>query len=94
MRKNGSTYNKGFKSDAVRLVIEEGYSAAEAARNLGVSKRTLRDWIKKNQSEASREKIIKIRVYFPGEEGLPDSSPVCGVRGNEERLLRLEKADS
>ena len=66
MRKNGSSYNKEFKSDAVKLVVEEGYSAAEAARNLGISKRTLRDWIKKSQrdvasGEREQEKDLELK---------------------------------
>ena len=31
------TYSKEFKLDAISLVVEQGYSKAEAARNLGIN---------------------------------------------------------
>jgi len=35
---------KEFKSDAVKLVTEQGYSLSEAARNLGIAASTLGRW--------------------------------------------------
>jgi transposase len=32
-----SSYTKEFKEEAVKLIIEQGYSYAEAGRNLGVN---------------------------------------------------------
>jgi len=40
-------YRQEFKEAAVRLVTEEGYTLAKAAKHLGVDRTTLRDWIKK-----------------------------------------------
>jgi transposase len=40
-------YTREFKVSAVKLVQEQGYSVAQAARNLGVDPASLRDWIKK-----------------------------------------------
>ncbi len=39
------TYSDDFKREAVRLVTDEGVSRKQAARDLGVSVGTLRDWI-------------------------------------------------
>ena len=36
-----------FKRDAVRLVVDEGYTFAAAAKAVGVSDQTLRLWRKK-----------------------------------------------
>ncbi len=38
------TYNDEFKRDAVRLVVEEGYSFKTACQAVGVCDATLRDW--------------------------------------------------
>ena len=38
------TYTKEFKEEAVKLVVEQGYSIVEAARNLGVDPSTLGKW--------------------------------------------------
>ena len=35
------TYDKEFKREAVRLVIEEGRKAAEVERNLGIGRSTV-----------------------------------------------------
>jgi len=39
-------YSKQFKIDAVKLVTEQGYKVAEAARNLGIHHTSLRNWKK------------------------------------------------
>jgi len=38
------TYSDEFKRDAVRLVVEEGYSFKAACQAVGVCDATLRDW--------------------------------------------------
>ena len=40
-----------FKNEAVKLVIEQGYSVAEAARNLGIHENLLRVWKNKHEAE-------------------------------------------
>jgi transposase len=46
-----------FKREAVRLVTEQGYSVAEAARNLGVNPNLLRTW--KQKVEADEESLTE-----------------------------------
>ncbi len=48
MSKKGN-YTNEFKSDAVKLVTEEGYRIPEAARNLGMSTSALRCWVKRGE---------------------------------------------
>jgi len=38
-------YTTAFKDDACKLVIDEGYAPAVAARKLGVAEMTLRSWL-------------------------------------------------
>ena len=45
-------FTREFKVSAVKLVNEQGYSIAEAARSLGVDPGSVRDWVKKFSSEA------------------------------------------
>ena len=40
------TYTEEFKRDAVSLVTEQGYSAAEAARSLGINDNLIYKWRK------------------------------------------------
>ena len=43
-KKKRRNYTKEFKEEAVRLITEEGYSYAEAGRNLGVYPNLLSRW--------------------------------------------------
>ena len=45
--RNKRKYTKEFIADAVRLVLEEGYSPIEASRSLGIPDSTLHNWLKK-----------------------------------------------
>ncbi len=47
-------YTDEFKRDAVKLVTQQRYSLAEAARNLGVHANLLRNWKLKFESEDSQ----------------------------------------
>ena len=42
-------YTREFKEEAVRMVLAEGVSKAEAARRLHIPKQTLRYWLNKKQ---------------------------------------------
>lgn len=45
-------FSKEFKRDAVSLVLEQGYSKAEASRSLGVHATLLGRWVKEYQSDS------------------------------------------
>ena len=53
-RKTRRRFTKEFKSDAVGLVVEQGYSCAEVGRRLGVSENNVYRWVRqyrdKNES--------------------------------------------
>jgi transposase len=57
------TYTDEFKVDAVKLVTEQGYPVAEAARSLGISENLLRSW--KDVFQANGDQA------FPGKGRLP-----------------------
>ncbi len=44
-------YSKEFKLDAISLVLEQGYSIAEAARSLEIRANMLSRWIKEYQAD-------------------------------------------
>ena len=47
-------YSKEFKLDAISLVLEQGYSRAEAARSLSINPNVLARWIKEHESEDAK----------------------------------------
>ncbi len=48
-------YTNEFKEEAVKLITEQGYSVAEAGRNLGVNANMLGRWKRDIESGGERE---------------------------------------
>ena len=51
---NRRKHSKEFKLDAISLVVDQGYSQTEAARNLGINANMLGRWIKQYQSDSEK----------------------------------------
>jgi transposase len=49
-------YTGEFKQEAVKLITDQGYTVAEAARSLGVHATVLRKWKQKLEAESSAGK--------------------------------------
>jgi len=47
-------YSKEFKLDAVSLVLDQGYSRAEAARSLGLNSNMLGRWVSEHQTDGGQ----------------------------------------
>lgn len=52
-------YTLEFKQEAIKLVIDHGYSQVEAARRLGISEKNINRWVlaSKNQAPSKAEKL-------------------------------------
>ena len=50
-------FTQEFKRDAVALVMEQGYSIAQAAQAIDVSENNLRRWKKEFEQEANGERL-------------------------------------
>jgi transposase len=46
MTRKNNRYDKDFKLEAAKLVMEHGYSCAEASRRLGIAHHLVGNWIK------------------------------------------------
>ena len=67
MKKKRSKYTQEFREEAVKLITEQGYQIAEAARNLGINQTMLWRWkrdIKEgdNPSESQGEKAMQAEL--------------------------------
>ena len=72
-------YSKEFKLDAISLVLEQGYSRAEAARNLDLNANMLGRWVKENDKEDGQA--------FRGNGKLtPEQEEVRSLRAEVKRL--------
>ena len=80
MAKTRRTYTPEFKAEAIKLVTEQGYSVAEAARSLGINENLLRNW--KHALEGRGEHA------FPGQGKLsPFEDENRRLRAENRRLL-------
>ncbi len=76
-------YSAEFKRDAVELVTDQGYSIAEAARNLGIRRSVLGRWHK--------EQLEKQQNAFPGSGHQSFEAEELHRLREENRRLRLER---
>ena len=74
------TYSKEFKLDAIALVVEQKYSKAEAARNLGLSPQILGRWLKEAEDDNGQA--------FRGNGALTPEQ--AEIRRLKEQVKRLE----
>ena len=75
MARTRRIYTPEFKAEAVKLVTEQGYSVAEAARSLGVHQTLLRAW--------------KQALHAQGERAFPGNGKLSPFE-EENRRLRAE----
>jgi transposase len=74
------TYTAEFKTEAVKLITEQGYSVAEAARSLGIHETLLRSWKHALQDKGDQA--------FPGQGKLPAvEEELRRLRADNKRLL-------
>ena len=80
VRKN---YTPEFRREAVRLVTDEGYKIAEAARSLDINANMLGRWVREAREDSD--------TAFPGKGNLsPEQEEIRRLR-DENKRLRMEK---
>jgi transposase len=80
MPRTRRTFTPEFKADAVRLVTEQGYSVAEAARSLGITENLIHNWRRALQAQGDQA--------FPGRGKLsPFEEENRRLRAENKRLL-------
>jgi len=72
-KKRRRNFDREFKLEAVRLIVDGGHKVSEVARNLGISQNTLSNW--------KRQFLEDSRDAFPGKGRLKPFE-------EENRLLR------
>ena len=61
MARKRRTYTPEFKAEAVKLVTEQGYSVAEAARSLGIHETLLRSWKQPVENQGDQPSLSRPR---------------------------------
>ena len=83
MAKRRRTYTGEFKTEAVKLITEQGYSVAEAARSLGVHQTLLHSWKNALHSKGTDA--------FPGQGNPPAFEEELRRLRAENQRLRAER---
>jgi transposase len=80
MARTRRSYTAEFKTEAVKLVTEQGYSVAEAARSLGLNDNLIRNWKQAFETKGGQA--------FPGQGKLPAiEEELRRLRAENKRLL-------
>jgi transposase len=67
-KKGKRSYDKEFKREAVRLVVEEGRKASEVERNLGVTPTLVSRWVREISEDPEYAFPGKGRLKAPDDE--------------------------
>jgi transposase len=76
-------YSKEFKLDAVSLVLDQGYSRAEAARSLGLNSNMLCRWVLEQRTDDGQA--------FRGNGKLTPEQEEIRQLKNQVKNLKMEK---
>src|SRR6478752_390576 len=66
-RRTRRSFTEDYKAAAVRLVLDEGKTVASAARDLGLTESSLRNWVEQARADrtglttAEREELTRLR---------------------------------
>ena len=82
-QKKRTTYTQEFKREAVDLILEQGYSIAEASRNLGINYNMLSRW--KIEREKSGEHAFPSKGHMA-----PEQAELSRLKAENKRL-RMER---
>jgi len=77
------TYSKEFKLDAVSLVVDQGYTRAEAARSLEIEANLLGRWVREHQADSGQA--------FRGNGKLTPEQEEIRTLKAENKRLKMEK---
>ena len=58
---SGKRYTEEFKIEAVRQVTDRGYSVSEVAERLGVTTKSLYEWVKRYSDHADQFQATKVQ---------------------------------
>jgi transposase len=83
MARQRRSYTREFKIEAVKLVTEQGYSVAEAARSLGLHETLLRSWKQAFEAEGDQA--------FPGKGNLSPFEDEIRLLRAENKRLQMER---
>ena len=83
MARTRRSFTREFKLAALKLITEQGYSIAEAARSLGVTDTLLRTWQQKLSAEGDQA--------FPGHGHLPPLEEEVRRLRAENKRLQMER---
>ena len=70
MKKNGNRYNHEFRTDILRLVLEEQQPVNQVANDYGVNKQTIRNWLKNESNEVDtwNKRVLELEAQLREEK--------------------------
>ena len=82
-KKTRNKYTKQFKTDAVKLVIEQGIPASEVSRSLDIGSGSLQRWVREYKNLKNEA--------FPGNGRMTAEQEKIRTLEAEVKMLKMEK---
>lgn len=82
-KKSRRSYSKEYKTNAVKLILEQGRKTTEVARQLGVSENTLHNWKRQYKQDHSDA--------FPGHGNMKTKDEYIRRLERENKRLKEER---
>ena len=76
-KKKGSHFSRQFKLQAGGMAVEQGFSYSEVAKKLGISSRSVCNWVKSFRAEG---------VFPPADQPVPQAEEMKAIRKENARL--------
>lgn len=90
-RRQRRTFSTEFKYDAANLVLEQGYSFADACRAVDVHENTLRNWVQQLESERGGN-TPKSKALSPEQQRIQELESLVNRLEREKTILKKATA--
>jgi len=86
-----SKYTREFRLDAAKLVLDQGYSQAQASQSLGVNQSTLKGWVSQLRSERAGRTPETRQALTPEQQRIQELEAQLRRSEREKDILKYPK---
>ena len=92
MRRHRRTFSAEFKSEAVKLITERGYSITQACKELNIGETALRRWVSQVQAECQGYVLPGSKPISPEQQRIRDLESCIKALEEDKEILKKATA--
>jgi transposase len=92
MKRSRRTFSTEFKHEAASLVLDQGYSVAQASRSLEVGETALRRWVSQLEAERGGAKKPTAKALTPEQQRIQELEAKVNRLEREKAILKKATA--